>query len=398
MKTERPRSSIFAVVTLASAFGLIMMVVHAQFGSAKPGQAAANSPGASAPKTAGEAFKNVKVLKDIPADELIPSMEFITSALNVRCDFCHVEHHFDEDTKKPKRTARKMMQMMFAINTNNFRGHRVVTCYTCHHGSRHPVAIPIIGGENAASEEAALMLPAGGVNAGATAQPALPTADQLIAKDIQALGGEEAIRKITSRVEKGTLSGFGGHTFSVEVDSEAPFKRVSVVQMPHGEMVTAYSGETGWMSGMGRPARPMSSVELPVARLDADFYFPLDLKQQFPRMRTVRTEKVGDQQAYLVLGFKPGRTPTQFYFDQQSGLLIRLVQYEETPLGANPAQTDFSDYREEGGVKIPYQRTISRPGNSFTITISEVQQNVPIAASKFVMPPPPAPGAQMPRP
>ena len=98
----------------------------------------------SAPKTAGEAFKNIQVLKDIPADQLIPSMQFISSSLGVECDFCHVEREFDKDDKKPKKTAREMMQMMFAINKNNFEGEREVTCNTCHRGSPHPQAIPAI--------------------------------------------------------------------------------------------------------------------------------------------------------------------------------------------------------------------------------------------------------------
>ncbi len=53
-------------------------------------------------KTAGEYYKNIKVLKEIPASELIPSMQFITASLGVECDFCHVEREFDKDDKKPK--------------------------------------------------------------------------------------------------------------------------------------------------------------------------------------------------------------------------------------------------------------------------------------------------------
>ena len=65
---------------------------------------------------AEQVFKNVKVLKGIPASELIPAMQFITASLGVKCDHCHAEGHFDSDEKKPKETARKMMAMMFAIN------------------------------------------------------------------------------------------------------------------------------------------------------------------------------------------------------------------------------------------------------------------------------------------
>ena len=86
------------------------------------------------PKTASQQFKNIQVLKDIPADQLIPSMQFITASLGVECEYCHVEHAMDKDDKKTKVTARKMMEMMLTINQENFEGHRVVTCYTCHQG------------------------------------------------------------------------------------------------------------------------------------------------------------------------------------------------------------------------------------------------------------------------
>src|SRR5262245_20566384 len=90
------------------------------------------------PKTAAEAYKNIQVLKDAPADQLLPAMQFISTSLGVGCDHCHVRGAFEKDEKKPKETARKMMQMTAAINQNNFEGHRDVTCYSCHHGTSLP--------------------------------------------------------------------------------------------------------------------------------------------------------------------------------------------------------------------------------------------------------------------
>src|SRR5215467_12668468 len=93
-------------------------------------------------KLAEQVYKNIRVLKGIPANQIIPAMQFVTASLGVECGFCHVENHFEQDDKKPKQTARKMMQMMSAINGNNFDGHREVTCNSCHRGSRTPATIP----------------------------------------------------------------------------------------------------------------------------------------------------------------------------------------------------------------------------------------------------------------
>ena len=92
--------------------------------------------------TAAERFKNIQVLKDIPADSLIPSMNFISASLGVECAFCHV-NPFDKDEKQEKATAREMITMTMAINKDNFKGHREVTCNTCHRGASKPVAIPL---------------------------------------------------------------------------------------------------------------------------------------------------------------------------------------------------------------------------------------------------------------
>jgi len=97
------------------------------------------STGGRAPKTAEQVYKNIQVLKGVPADQLIPAMQFITASLGVQCDFCHLENAFEKDDKETKQTARKMIRMMFAINKDNFDDHREVTCYACHRGAHKPV-------------------------------------------------------------------------------------------------------------------------------------------------------------------------------------------------------------------------------------------------------------------
>jgi hypothetical protein len=99
-----------------------------------------------------------------------------------------------------------------------------------------------------------------------------------------------------------------------------------------------------------------------------------------------RPEKVDDPETYLVLGVNPGQPPVRLYFSQQSGLLVRLVRYVETPLGRNPMQIDYADYRDAEGVKVPFRWTIARPGARFTIQVDQMQQNVPIDDAKFAKP------------
>lgn len=89
-------------------------------------------------KPAEEAFKNIQVLKGMPAPQLMPTMQGFTRSLGVKCDFCHVMGAFEKDDKPEKQTARKMLVMAHQINADNFNGHMRVTCWTCHRGSTEP--------------------------------------------------------------------------------------------------------------------------------------------------------------------------------------------------------------------------------------------------------------------
>jgi photosynthetic reaction center cytochrome c subunit len=348
---------------------------------------------AAAPKKAEEQFKNIQVLKGLPADQLIPTMQFISASLGVECDFCHVQNAFDKDDKKPKQTARKMMDMMFAINKDNFEAHREVTCYSCHRGSTAPKAIPAVMTEEPKSSGPYMDPDA---NEKAPNANSGPTADQLLEKFIQASGGAGAIDKITTRVMKGTID-FGGKSLPIDIYSRNPEQRISFTHMPGGDSVTAFNGHEGWMGSPGRPIREMHGSDLDAAAMDADLRLPTHLKSMFSNIRVKGSEKLGDRDAYVVVGERTAATPVILYFDKDSGLLLRLVRYGDTALGWLPTQIDYADYRETNGVKTPYRWTLARPSGRFTIQVTELQQNVPVDDSKFVKPqappePPKAPG------
>jgi hypothetical protein len=342
-------------------------------------------------KLAEEQFKNIQVLKGVPADQLIPAMQFITASLGVDCEYCHDHQAMDSDDKKPKKIARQMVTMMFDIDKNNFDGRLGVTCYTCHRGAAKPVGIPAIKVEEVAGREEPPKT--------TSEKAALPKPEELLDKYLAAVGGAAAVEKITSRGQKGKLLAFGGQSFPAEVYSKAPDKRVSIMHLQGGDSVTGFDGQRGWMSVPGRPAHMMSSSENESARLDADLYFPVHAKTLYPKFTVKTGEKIDGHETYLVEGHEEGRPPLRLYFDTQTGLLLRMVRYAESPLGLNPTQIDYADYRGVDGIKVPFWWAVSRPGNRFTIQVDEIKQNMPVDDSKFAPPPPPpAPPAQLPAP
>ena len=376
----------FRILSMAAVVSLGAVLVDV--GKTQSARAAQNSgpepsSNSAGPKKAEEEFKNIQVLKGIPADQLFPSMQFITASLGVECDFCHVHDAFEKDDKKPKEIARKMMEMMFAINKDNFEGHREVTCYSCHRGNANPVAIPAVMTEEPKAGTGGPHQPGG--EKAETKQANGPTAQQLIDKYVQASGGASAIDKVTSRVMKGTID-FGGRSLAIDIYSKSPEKRISFTHMSDGDSVTAFNGQEGWLGSPGRPLREMRGSDLDAAAIDADLHLATHLERMFSKMQVRGVEKIDDQDAYEVFGQREGKTPIRLYFDQQSGLLLRLVRFGDTALGWLPTEIDYADYREVNGVKVPYRWTLARPSGKFTIQVSELNQNVPVDDAKFDRP------------
>jgi hypothetical protein len=127
-------SSIAIPVVLLTAAGISH--VRAQPPSFEPGELAGKS----------KHFKNIKVLKNLPADRLIPTMHDWNTALGVECGFCHVvaaDHTgFEKDDKPAKNMARQMVTMAMDLNKHQKILGEKVTCYMCHHGRQEPETRP----------------------------------------------------------------------------------------------------------------------------------------------------------------------------------------------------------------------------------------------------------------
>lgn len=374
--------------------------------SPRPAQAnGAQSAQEPAQKTAGEVYMNLQVLKDVPSDQLIPAMQYITAALGVECEYCHVARHFDSDDKPTKVTARKMMQMMFAIDKDNFNGRREVTCYTCHRGAAKGESMPILSASTMTGQS--MMGGAGmsgrpnrmgmgmtkpseagaGANAGASSAPAI-SVDAIVAKYTDAMGGAAAIQKITTLDEKGVEEmASRGMKVDVEEVRKAPDKAMLTVHMPNGAaMSQGYDGANGWHAFPGRPAEDLTWDGLVRAKQWASFIPGLNLKQDFVRAQAAGTEKIGDQEAYRVIGFRKGGGRVMFYFDAQSGLLLRVSERIESPLGSLPQDTDYSDYRDVSGVKLPFTVTVVHVQGSTIYKWDQIQANVSADDSRFEKP------------
>jgi photosynthetic reaction center cytochrome c subunit len=334
-------------------------------------------------KTAEQVYKNIKVLQGTPANELNQSMHLMKGATGMDCLYCHIEREWEKDVKPAKEVARAMITMMMDINKRNFGGRQVITCNTCHNGRPIPAAMPVFP----------VLEPKEAV------KPALPTVDQILAKYVQALGGEAALRKVTSRVITGTQyipTGPGGTVptpASVERYLKAPNLAVTIYRAPAYAISQGYDGTAAWSQDQaGRVTTPVT-LDVGRAARAADFYEPLNLKREYPQMTVRGIESINGHDAYLVVAVPPGDLPESLYFDVNTGLLLRKQTVLPTPIGGSPYQADFDDYRDTGsGVKFPFLIHMS-PSNprtelapEATLRVTKVEDNKAIEDAKFAKP------------
>ena len=363
-------------------------------GIALAGQAAAQT-GQAAPvksQTAGAVFKNVttSTLKGTTVAEFLGSMGVMSAALGFDCADCHKGAGTDTvdwayDTSK-KVTARRMVEMVDVINRTNFGGVQLVSCYTCHHGRDRPAGTialdAMYGPPNEEKDDIVAPATEG------------PSADQILDKYVQALGGAQRLAGLTSFVVTGTSLGYegigGGGEF--QLLAKAPDLRTTIIEFKdhpdRGNSIRTYNGHAGWIKApRGLFAEyELTGLELDAAKLDAQLSFPGQIKKVLTNLHAGYPQSFGDRELQVVQGNGPRGVLATLYFDKQSGLLVRLVRYSRSPIGRVPVQVDYSDYRDVGGIKFPFQYTFSRLDGKDSFKVNDVKVNVPIDARRFDKP------------
>jgi hypothetical protein len=329
------------------------------------------------------------LLKGIPVDEFMDTMGMFAAALSLNCIDCHTAEsvgtweHFADDTPL-KRTSRRMIQMVNAINKDNFSGVRNVTCYTCHRGDLRPRAVPNLAAQYATPVEDANEVVIVPSSSG-------PTADQVFAKYIQALGGAQRVGALTSLTGKGTFIGFETEQTKVPVDiyAKSPNQRTTVVHTALGDSYRVFDGRNAWIAAPDRPLplMTMTGGNVDGARIEALVSFPTQIKGAFSQWR-VGTTGIDDREVKVLQGTNPRQPPVNFYFDAETGLLVRVLRYMDTSVGRVPTQTDYSDYRDVSGVKVPFKWITTWTNGQATTELTEARTNVAIEATRFNRPAP----------
>ena len=364
-----------------------------QSGTGAGGQTAAQRPAPAAPAQkelmAEDVYKNIQVLRGVPENQFLSTMGFFSASIGESCEFCHDDESswagYAKDNEH-KQTARKMVLMMNTINKSYFGGARKLTCYSCHRGTDFPKVTP-----NLAEQYSAPVVDQPDVITEQAEGEA--SADQILDKYVQALGGAQRLAAISSFIGKGSYQGYAELEKSpIEVMAKAPGQRVTIIHTSNGDWTTTYDGRIGWVAEPGRPLPllELTGQFLEAVKVDADLAFPGRIKQSFTQWRVGYPTTINDRDVEVVQGTSSGDFPVKLYFDKQSGLLVRQVRYTNSPVGLNPTQVDYEDYRDVSGVKMPFRWTTTWTDGRATTELTQIQANAPVDAAKFGKPAAPA--------
>lgn len=214
------------------------------------------------------------------------------------------------------------------------------------------------------------------------------TAEEVLERNIAAIGGREALERVTSYQLKAALEMPGrGVRGTIEITGKAPDMMLSVRKIERvGVIRQGYDGKTGWSEDPYQGMRQLEGEELEMARRSAVFNPEIEWRRLFDKAELEGREKLGEKDVYVVRMTSKGGAAETRYYDAQTFLLLRTRAVYEGPQGKIPIETSFTDYRDAGGVKIAFEWRQKTPAGELVVTVAEVKNNIEIDEARFAKP------------
>ena len=330
-----------------------------------------------APLHAEDVYKNIQVLRGLPASELQDTMFFMKGALGVNCNHCHVNFRdFEKDDNPKKAIARRMIQMVRSLNESQFSGQPMINCNTCHRGQTQPAA-PLAFAPIRES-------PPVTKTADAPPPASLPTVEQIFDRYENATGGRAAHARIKTRSLTGVQLSTEGATRPFRLLQQLPDRFVRILTVD-SDWYEVFDGSKGW-SRDNHGTHELTGKRLAQLKRDNALFDPAALRAQYTDLAVTGVE--GSD--FVLEGTRGAFGNERLHFARESGLLVRITSVAKTAFGPLPDEIRLEDYREVDGIRLPMLVSFLKPDFSSSYKFTEVKHGVPFTPPPASEEPPPA--------
>ena len=206
-------------------------------------------------------------------------------------------------------------------------------------------------------------------------EPALPPARQILDRFVEAVGGEEVVRKPKSLEMTGEFSmPASGISGSLGINSMAPNLLLVSLEIPGiGKVREGYDGEVAWSVDPVMGPRIKDGSELAQTKFQSDFYAVLHADSRYKSMETLARTEFGDSTCFKLRLVTTNDDEIIEYFDVDTGLLRGMEMTIESPMGPIKTSQKTGDYREFAGQKIATRVVVSVGPMEQVLKIDEIK-------------------------
>lgn len=218
---------------------------------------------------------------------------------------------------------------------------------------------------------------------------ALPKAEAILEKHLEAMGGRAAYKKLHNRVTKGTFTVPGMIAKAkMTTYAAAPQKQYVLIESDMiGKIESGTDGETVWEINTMMGPQVKKDDERAFGLREAMFHGILDWKKVYKSAECVAVEEIDAAPCYKVVMTPKEGKPETLYYAKKTHLLVKMEFELTTAMGTISVVATPSDYKRVDGILIPHKINQEIIGlQKVEIVVESVEHNTEIPADRFKLP------------
>lgn len=223
---------------------------------------------------------------------------------------------------------------------------------------------------------------------GFSAAAPAPNVDSILSRYIEALGGEAALRKVTSRGARGTIfvATYGAYGEFTEV-AKSPDRYLRTIHFPrYATLQRGFDGKQAWEENPDEGIELLSGGRLAQVRRQAEFHPALNLRSLYPKWSIQGRGRIDEFDATILRAVTAEGEEDLFWFDLNTGLLLAVDSTETFSNGVSQrVRYQYEDYRPLDGVQVPHQIRYESPRLIWVVR-KQVAHNIPVEDAVFAPP------------